>query len=130
MRSSGLLSRCWRRACGWRSPEQGALRRELCVGRAGSRRRPGCCGSVGRRARLHPAFKGLDDAHAPAAAGTRWEPIERFGRFDRLWRRRRHGKEFAGARYIGLPCRAGEQAVMADAVEAMWQDMEQETADV
>ena len=35
-----------------------------------SQRRPGCRGSVGRCARLHPAFEGLDDAHAPSAAGT------------------------------------------------------------
>ena len=66
----------------------------------------------------------------PPQQGQGGSQSERFGRFDRLWRRRRHGKEFAGTRYIGLPCRAGEQAVMADAVEAMWQDMEQETADV
>jgi hypothetical protein len=84
---------------------------------------------VGRRARLHPALERLDDAHAPAAAGTRWEPIERFWRLDRLWRRRGHGKQLAGAGYIGLACGTGEQAVMADAVEAMWQDMEQEAAD-
>jgi len=119
----------WRRACSWRSPEPRALRREVSVGRAGSRRRPGSCGSVGRRARLHPALERLDDAHAPAAAGTRWAPIERFWRFDRLWRRRGHGKQFAGAGYIGLACGTGEQAVMADAVEATWQDMEQEAAD-
>ena len=62
-----------------------------------SRGRPGCRGSAGRRVGLHPALEGLDDAHAPAAAGTRWEPIERFWRFDRLWRRRRHGKQFAGS---------------------------------
>ena len=37
-------------------------------------------------------------------------------RFDRLWGRRPHGKQFAGARYIGLACGAGEQAIMADAV--------------
>ena len=67
-------------------------------------------------------------SHSPAAAGTRWEPIERFWRLDRLWRRRGHGKQLAGADYIGLACGTGEQAVMADAVEAMWQDMEQEAA--
>src|SRR5271166_967899 len=47
----------------------------------------------------------------------------------RLGRRRRADKEFAGARYIGFSCGAGEQAVMTDAVEALWQNMEQEAAD-
>jgi len=119
----------WRRARRWRSPEPRTLRREVSLGRAGSRRRPGSCGSVGGARGLHPALERLEDAHAPAAAGTRWEPIERFWRLDRLWRRRGHGKQFAGADYIGLACGTGEQAVMADAVEATWQDMEQEAAD-
>jgi hypothetical protein len=56
---------------------RGAWLCELRVRCAGSRRGSGGCGMAGRRARLHPAFEGLDDAHAPAAAGTGREPIER-----------------------------------------------------
>src|SRR5258708_37889267 len=77
---------------------------------------------------LPPSPEGLDDGHASAAAGTWWEPIGRLWRFDGL-RRRCHGEQFAGSRYIGLAGGTGEQAVMADAVEATWQDMEQEAAD-
>src|SRR5271167_1469435 len=38
-------------------------------------------------------------------------------------------KQFTGSRYTGLARGTGEQAVMANAVEATWQDMEQEAAD-
>jgi len=38
----------------------------------------------------------------------------------------RHGDEFSGARYIALGCGAGEQPVVADAVEPLGQDVEQE----
>src|SRR3954451_7674148 len=90
------------------------LWREVSASRAGSRRHtPGWCGRV----RLPPSPEGLDDGHAPAAAGTGREPIERFRHFDRL-RRRCHGQQFAGTRDVGLACGTGEQAVMADAVEA------------
>ena len=84
--------------------------------------------SSGWRAGLPPSPEGLDDGHAPAAAGTGRQPIEWFWHFDGL-RRWRHGKQFAGTRDIGLACGTGEQAVMADAVEATWQDMEQEAPD-
>jgi len=77
---------------------------------------------------LPPSPEGLDDGHASAAAGTGWEPIEWFWQRDNL-RRRCRCKQFAGSRHIGLVCGTGEQAVMPDAVEAMWQDMEQEAAD-
>jgi|SRR4249919_3796559 hypothetical protein len=77
---------------------------------------------------LPPSPEGLDDGHASAAAGTGWEPGEWFWHFDTLWRRC-HGEQFAGSRDIGLAGGTGEQAIMADAVEAMWQDMEQEAAD-
>jgi hypothetical protein len=97
--------------------------------RAGSRRAaPGWCGCVRWRAWLPPSPEGLDDDHAAAAAGTGWEPIEWLWHFDRL-RRRCHRKRFAGSRYMCLAGGTGEQAVMANAVEAMWQDMEQEAAD-
>jgi hypothetical protein len=110
-RCSGLQSRSWRKARGWRSPEQRALRLGVSVCCAGSRRRPGCCGSAGRRARLHLALEGFDDVHAPAAARATRAPIERFCRFDslRLGWRRRHGKQFTGARNIELARRAAAQ---------------------
>jgi hypothetical protein len=76
-RCSVFLSRSWQKARGWRSPEQRALRRWVRVFYAGSRRHLGRCASAGRCARLHPALERLDDAHAPATAGTRWTPIER-----------------------------------------------------
>jgi hypothetical protein len=91
--------------------------------RAGSQRRPGCCG---RRARLHPALEGLDDAHAPAAAGTGRQQIRRLGQ-DGFWRLR-HGQQFADAGDVGLACRAREQSVMPDAVEAVRQNMQQKAA--
>jgi hypothetical protein len=50
-------------------------------------------------------------------------------RFDGLRRWRRHGKQFAGPRNIELAHGAGEQAVVADAVEALWQNMQQEAPD-
>src|ERR1700676_2925678 len=105
------------------------LRREVSATRAGSRRAaPGWCGRVRRRVWLPPSPEGLDDGHAAAAAGTRWKPIEWFWQRDNL-RRRCRGEQLAGSRDICLAGGTGEQAVMANAVEAMWQDMEQEAAD-
>ena len=63
------------------------LRREMSARRAGSRGdAPGWCRCVRWRAGLPPALEGLDDEHAPAAAGTGREMIERLWQFDRLWR--------------------------------------------
>ena len=59
-----------------------ARRHGVGMKRAGSRRRPGCCGSARRRPRLHPTFEGLDDAHAPAAARTGRELIRRLRGLD------------------------------------------------
>jgi hypothetical protein len=92
---------------------------------AGSQRRLGC---RGRRARLHPAFEGLDDAHAPAAARTGWELSGRLFGLNGFWRRRRCGQQFADAGDVGLACRAREQSVMPDAVEAVRQNMQQKAA--
>src|SRR5262244_4600329 len=39
------------------------------------------------------------------------------------------GEQLAGARYVLDPLAAGEQAVVADAVKAVWQDVNEETAD-
>ena len=55
---------------------------------------------MGWRAGLPPSLEGLDDEHAPAAAGTRREMIEWLWRFHRL-RRRRDGKQLAGAGNTG-----------------------------
>jgi hypothetical protein len=79
---------------------------------------------------LAPSPEGLDDGHAAAAAGTERQAIEWLWQRGNV-RRRCRGQQFAGSRYIGLAGGTGEQAVMADAVvEATWQDMEQEAADV
>src|ERR1700690_3501308 len=100
------------------------LRRKKLSGRAGSRRHhSGWVGRLRRCTWLAPTSEGLDDTHAPAAAGTRRERIGRFHRFGRF-RWRRYTQEFAGASDIGLACRAGEQPVMPDAVKAAWQDMQ------
>jgi hypothetical protein len=72
---------------------------------------------------LPPSPKRFDDDHAATAAGTGREPVGGLWRFDRL-RRRCHGKQFAGTRYIGLAGGTREQAVVADAVETVRQDME------
>jgi hypothetical protein len=79
-------------------------------------------------ARLSPAFEGLDDDHAPAAAGA-WRPeVLRFVGIAGVGRRG-DIQEFAGKREAGLAGGAGEQAVVPDAMEAAWQDVEQEAAD-
>ena len=77
---------------------------------------------------MQPSPKRSDDDHAATAAGTGWEPVGGLWRFDRL-RRRCHGKQFAGTCDIGLAGGTREQAVVADAVETVRQDMEQEAAD-
>ena len=83
--------------------------------------------------RLRPAFEKLDDDHAPAAAGTRRQDrLRRFvlaGTCSLLRRWRRRAQQFAQPRDILGAARIGEQPVMTDAVKALRQDMEQETAD-
>ncbi len=117
----GVLRRLWRMGRPGVFAATWVLRLEVSISCAGSRRTaPGWCGGVRWRAWLAPLPEGLDDGHAPAAAGTGWEPIECLWHFDGL-RRRCHRKQFTGSRYIGLACGTGEQAVMANAVEAMWQ---------
>src|SRR6185436_18069485 len=78
-----------------------------------------------RRATL----EALDDEHAPAAAWTgRLIAIGCFiGWFvAELWR----GEQFAGAcDVVGDAARFGEQAVVADAVEALGQHVDEEAAD-
>ena len=44
----------------------------------------------------------------------------------RIGHRRGYGDQFSGTRDIGLAGGAGEQPVVTDTVEALWQDVEQE----
>src|SRR5215467_405563 len=78
--------------------------------------------------RRRATHEGLDDDHATAAvwAGMRLAAIEGIGRFGlRLW----DNKQLSRPRDVLDPLAAREQAVVADAVEASWQHMDQETAD-
>src|SRR6476619_1880764 len=81
-----------------------------------------------RCARLAPAREGLDDDHVPAAARAWRADIDRA-----LWlivvRWRRDGQQRAGEPEAGFARGAGEQAVVADAVEAARQEMEEKAAD-
>ena len=51
------------------------------------------------------------------------------GRLDGIDRNERHGKQLTDTLDIVGAGLTGEEAVVADAVEARWQDMHQETAD-
>jgi len=82
---------------------------------------------------LAAGLEGLDDEHAAAAAGARlgeWLCCRRIDLDRRFGRRRRcQSQEFARSRdRLGADC-AGEQAVVADAMEAFGQHMDQEPAD-
>jgi hypothetical protein len=78
--------------------------------------------------------KDLDDAHAAATAwaGMLWR-FRLFGLcgggLDGVDREERHCEQLADTRDIVGACRAGQQAVVTDAVEALWQHMHQEAAD-
>ena len=75
-----------------------------------------------------PACERLDDDHAATAA---W--ASRVGWFVGLvvigWRHNRDREQGTGEREACLAGAAGEQAVVADAVEPLRQDVEQEAAD-
>ena len=74
------------------------------------------------------ALENLDDDHATAAAWTsRLAGID--GGTGRLAFRLCNSEQFAGSGDVVGAGAAGEQAVVADAVEAVWQDMDQESAD-
>ena len=82
--------------------------------------------------RLAAAREGLDDHHASAAAGARTRQHTRLIRLAGgvgLGHRhaQRHGEQLACARDVGgaIP---GEQAVMADAMEALRKDVAEEAA--
>ena len=50
-------------------------------------------------------------------------------RWLRIGRRHWGGDQLLGARDVGLAAGAGQQPVVADAMEALWQNMEQEAPD-
>src|SRR3954468_20636439 len=82
------------------------------------------------RPRLRPRAKALDDAEATAAAGAGrrwWRVVGGLG--DGLIRGRGRGEQDPDPGDVGGPGAAGEQAVVADAVEAVRQDVKQEAAD-
>src|SRR5690606_23633281 len=80
------------------------------------------------RAGLLPAGEGLDHDHLPTAARTRRSRVRRLiGRG--VFGRRCDRHQPAGKRQAALAGSAGKQAIVADAVEALGQDMEQEAAD-
>src|SRR3954471_15901586 len=100
-------------------------------------------GIAGRRtARCAAPLEELDDDHATAAAGT-WRATLGCGavrisgavclscvvRCRRLCRRLRGGDQLPGSCDIGLAAAAGEQPIVADAVEPLGQDVKQETPD-
>src|SRR3977135_1688396 len=79
-------------------------------------------------------LENLDSDHATAAARAGMGGVWRLEGIDgvslgivvlRHW----HGEQFAGARDVVGAGRSGEQAVVADAVEALGQDVDQEAAD-
>ena len=93
------------------------------------------CGLLPRRCARHrflPAAEDLDDAHGAAAAGAwfaqgEWGDLGLcFGRGDLFGLL--DAEQGADLGDVGLAGRAGQQAVMPDAVEAIGQDMDQEPA--
>src|SRR5215218_9383227 len=111
------------------TPEARKARGVAGPGRAGSRSVPSGWGRPVRRcAGLAPARERLDNDHAPAAARAWRTRVDRFLRRVVVGRQR-DGQQVAGEREARLARGPGEQAVVADAVEAARQDVEQEAAD-
>jgi len=83
---------------------------------------------VWRPARLPPSFEHLDHDHAAATTAAWRAEVVRFvrgvviGRYGEV-------QEFTSKREAGLSGGAGKQAAMPDAVESLWQHVEQEAAD-
>jgi hypothetical protein len=76
------------------------------------------------RPRVHPSAEALDDDEASAAAGAGWCWWLVVGglRIDLI--RGNWGEQVPDPGDVGGPGGAGEQAVVADAVEAVGQDMD------
>src|SRR5215475_3781143 len=89
----------------------------------------------GRAARCGAAGKDLDNDHAAAAARAWRTMIGRGVRIGGVVHCRRinlrhwSGHQLPGARDVGLAAGAGEQAVMADAMKPLWQNVEQKAPD-
>lgn len=85
----------------------------------------------GARRRFLAAAEDFDDAHRAAAAGARLAQGERCGlaRVLRFLLGRTLPEQVADAVDGGLACRAGQQAIVPDSVEPVWQDMDQDPAD-
>src|SRR5262245_57341594 len=78
--------------------------------------------------RLATGLEGLDDDHAPATARAWRGKRIRGGRLLVCVRWQGSGEQLAGLRQVFLSGAAGEQAVVANAMEALRQDMQQEAA--
>src|SRR5258708_38512516 len=83
------------------------------------------------------ALESFDDDHATTATGA-WRAMIGHGACGQVrlvvvcrWidLRQRRGDQLPGARDIGFSGGAGEQAVVTDRVEALWQGMEREAPD-
>jgi hypothetical protein len=73
---------------------------------------------------LHPAFENFDDDHAAATARAWRSRIFWCGGSNRPWRWLWSNREqFARTCDIYVATAAGQQAVVTDTVEALWQDM-------
>jgi len=93
------------------------------------------CGLLPRwctRHRFLPAPEDLDDPHGAAAAGAWLAQGKRDDRGLGIWHNgffwALDAEQGADLREVGLAGRAGQQAVMPDAVEPVGQDMDQEAA--
>jgi len=80
-----------------------------------------------RRARSSRTLEDLDDDHTTAAAGAWQRRIRQRSVLDRRWCG--HSEQLPSTRDIGLAASAGEEAVVTDAMEALWKNVEQEAAD-
>jgi hypothetical protein len=76
---------------------------------------------------LPPPLERLDDDHAPAAGGAGQAEVSRLFRNTGLGRRG-DVQQFAGECEAGLARAVSEQAVVADAMKAARQDVQQEAA--
>ncbi len=77
-------------------------------------------------------FEGLDDDHGSTAVGAGLGEDRRFGVIGGVGvvgLGGRHGEQFAGTGDVAGAAAVGKEPVMADAVEALGQDVDEEAAD-
>ena len=81
--------------------------------------------------RLFPASEYLNNAHRPATIRARFPKCERndLGGWPVILSGYSCAEQRADLGDIGLAARAGEQTIVADAMEAIWKHMDQEAAD-